>query len=65
MLDELQLFFVWAPVINIQLILRGNICGRHIRVKCLWTCLGLGRDEYQKSRARRFLLSQVAIWPSG
>ena len=57
-MDNLQLLFVWAPVINVQLILEGIFIGA-IFALCLRPCACLGGDEYQNPP--RVILSLPAV----
>jgi len=49
MLDNLQLLFVWAPVINIQIILEGIFVGAVFALSAYGLALVWGVHEYQKS----------------
>ena len=45
MLDNLQLLFVWAPIINVQVILEGIFVGAVFALSA-WAGPCLGRYEY-------------------
>jgi hypothetical protein len=48
MIDNLQLLFVWAPILNVQVILEGIFVGAVFALSAYGTGPRLGRYEYQK-----------------
>ena len=61
MLDNLQLLFVYAPVMNVQRYLMAFLLGQCLRLPhMVW--LGLGRYERQKTLPKATLSSWVVIW---